>query len=205
MASAALQSCARHGHVGAERTPSRIDGATGQYRAVVVAELRAADKGQVIVHAMRPGSFGEQGLVAITGLRHAQATSSDTETGHAFAQCLGNGSKVHGEALLAPIGLVNGDLKVAAIAGRVEVVDLEGARSDGYLIEDIAILADGDTRLGRCHATNHGRIAAQRIGKHAVIADHLGADEPHAVEQQTTGIALSHQKLASPARKITLQ
>lgn len=72
-------------------------------------------------------------------------------------------------------------------------------------MDDAAVLADGDHRIAFGNTAHHRRVAAQRIGQHALVAGHAHAGERYTFKQFAAGIALAQQQLAVPAGNVALQ
>ena len=61
--------------------------------------------------------------------------------------------------LFAAVSFFDGDVKISRAAGRIHIIDFKCTRSNVALVDDVAILADHDLRVGARNATNDGGIA----------------------------------------------
>ncbi len=104
----------------------------------------------------------------------------------------------HAEAGPGAIGLDDGDIKIAVVAGRIQIVDHETARSDGGAVDIAPLLADDDLSVAARSATNDRCIAALRIGQHALVRTQFQSLVGQSRQQLAGGIALAHRQFAGP-------
>ncbi len=195
---------ARMGNVGTEGTHWCVERCAGQQRAVIFAQLGAAQQGQSVADAACVGGFGKaQFFPAIAGV--AQLAHGGAETAGAGTQRLRDGGEVDVETLLATVRLGNGHFKIATEMGGIQILDDERARRHRGFVDDVAVLADAHHCVALGNATHDRRKAAQRVRQHALVAGHAQAGEGHALEKLAAGVAFAQQQLAVPAGQFALQ
>ncbi|MCY1517562.1 hypothetical protein D9M68_522480 [compost metagenome] len=121
----------------------------------------------------------------------------DAVARHAGAQCIDRGGIGHARAVHAAVGLGHHHFQVAAVAGRVEIIDLEGTGSDRGFVQQVAVLPHLHARIAVGDAVHGRRIATLRFGIHAVVGGQLHAAEADAVEHHTVGEGIAEGELAA--------
>ncbi|MCY1525272.1 hypothetical protein D9M68_602460 [compost metagenome] len=132
-------------------------------------------------------------------------TGSDAIASHTRSQRIDGGGVRHPGNVHLAIGLGHHHIEIAAVPGRVQVIDDEGARRNRGLVDDVAVLPHLHAGVGLRNAAYDRRIAALRFRIHAVVAGQLRAGETDAVEQCAVSEGLAHHQLTLQRRDRTLQ
>ena len=190
------------GDVGSESADPGRQADTVQQRQVAIAQRAAAVQGQLVADAALVGALHQPGFVGQQLVAHL--AGGQRVARHALTQHLRYRAERHLEFTAAAIGLDHAHFQVTAVAGRVQVVDDEAARRDGGGVDQLLVLAHFDARIGLGDAAHHRRVAAQRIGQHAVVAGQAGTAVADRVEQLARGVGLTDGEHAAHLRDAAL-
>ncbi|MNS60749.1 hypothetical protein D3C72_937600 [compost metagenome] len=191
------------GDIGGEGTQRRGHADTVQQRQVAIAQRAAAVQGQLVADAALVGALHQPRLIA--QLLVADLAGSDGIAGYAGAQHLRHRTERNLELAAAAIGFDHAHFQVAAVTGRVQVVDHEVARRHRGRIDQLLVLADFDACIGLGDATHDRRVTAQRIGQHAIVAGQAGTAVADRIEQLATGVGLTQGEHAAHLRNTALR
>ncbi|MNN06711.1 hypothetical protein D3C81_1195120 [compost metagenome] len=189
--------------VEAEGSVVGIQGNTGQRGGIVIRELHATIAGEQVGEAMLYGDLRERRRAVQTGV--AVLTGSDAIASHTRSQRIDGGGVWHPGSAYPAIGLGHHHIEIAAVPGRVQVVDDEGARRHRGLVDDVAVLLHLHAGVGLRNTPYGRRISALRFRIHAVVGGQLRAGEAEAVEQCAVGEGLTEHQLALQRRNRALQ
>lgn len=175
----------RMGHVKGERADAGVHPGPHQEGLIVVETRDPGIAGQQVVDPVLPGGLIEHRLVAQRTVVHF--TGGERVAGHSRAQQLGDGSVRHAKHFHRAIRLFHRDLKVAAIAGRIDILQGKRPGRNGGLIDNVAALAHGDEGVALRHAANFRGIRAHAIREHIVIGGKVDPTQTDGVEKFTIG------------------
>ncbi|VUT18174.1 hypothetical protein SB6424_04401 [Klebsiella pasteurii] len=116
-----------------------------------------------------------------------------------------NGRVRDGEDLAAAVGLFDGHLQIAAIAGGVEIVDGERAGRYRALVNLIAVLFHRYLSGATGNAVNDRGKPFLAVRQHIVIGGKLRAAEVDAVEDVAVGVAVAEGQARAQQRNITFK
>ena len=105
----------------------------------------------------------------------------------------------------AAVGLFHGDLKIAAAAGGVEIVNFERAGGDRVLINDVTVLAYHHLRVTVGGSANNGGVAFFTVRQHVVIGFQLHAGVGYAVKNVGRRGTLADGEVAFHRHNIALR
>ncbi len=121
---------------------------------------------------------------------------------HTGAQQLHQRRIRHRECVLAPVGLIDCHVQVAAVPRGVQVVDLERPGRHGGFQNDVAILGDNDARIRTCDSVHHRCVLELRIRQHLIVAGQGNPSEAETVEHGAIREAVSHCQITADRRDI---
>ncbi|CAM6684803.1 hypothetical protein KLQUCK414M2_25620 [Klebsiella quasipneumoniae subsp. similipneumoniae] len=141
--------------------------------------------GQQVIDPVLPGRLIEHRLIAQPAVVHF--TGGERVAGHARTQQLSNGGVRHAEHFHRAIRLFYRNLKIAAIAGWIDILQRKRPRRNGGLIDNVATLAHGDEGVALRHAANFRGIGAHAVREHIVIGGKINPTQTDGVEKFTIG------------------
>ena len=175
----------RMGDVKRERADAGVHPGPHQEGLIVVKTGDPGVAGQQIVDPVLPGRLIEHRLVAQRAVVHF--TGGERVAGHSRTQQLGDGSVRHAKHFYRAIRFFHRDLKIAAIAGRIDILQGKWSGRNGGLIDNIAALAHGDEGVALRHAANFRSIRAHAVREHIVIGGKINPTQTDGVEKFTIG------------------
>ncbi|SAQ60084.1 Uncharacterised protein [Klebsiella oxytoca] len=110
-----------------------------------------------------------------------------------------------GENLAAAVGLFDGHLQVAAVAGGVEIVDGERAGGHRALVDLIAVLLHRHLSGAAGNPVDNRGKSLLAVRQHVVIGGELRAAEVNAVEDVAVGVAVAQGQTRAQRGDVALQ
>ncbi len=172
-----------------------VDGDTHKPGPVVLCFHAAGIAGQIVVEPVLQRTLHKPFGSAQGGLLHfPRGHGVAPDSG---AQQLHHRSVRNDEGVLGAIGLVDGDVQIAAVAGGVQIIDLE--RTGGYrgFQYGVAVLGNDHARIRLGNSTHDRRVLQLGIRQHLVIARQGCAAESKAVEDGAIRKAVAHCQVAA--------
>ncbi|MNS26584.1 hypothetical protein D3C72_585120 [compost metagenome] len=106
--------------------------------------------------------------------------------------------------MLGAIGLFDGDIKIAAVGGGVEVVDFKRTGGNVLLIDQITVLAHRHFGIGAGNTADNRGEPALAVGQHLFVRRDVNAAILQAVEYLALSAAFAARKLCFQGIKIVL-
>lgn len=193
---------ARVRDVGADRAERRVQHAAQHCRHVAFGHRHAAVAGERVREPALPRRLHEQRRrvveVANRAGREAVAVLPRTQRQR-------DRRERHGERVDGAVRFRHGHMQIAAVAGRVQIVDHERARRDRRFVQPHPVLRDRDLRVRVRDAAHDRRITALGFRQHPVVGVQPNTAERRRIEQIAGRIRIADNELRRPARDIALQ